>query len=305
MHLVNLMGDSRPLIVGEVLFDCFPDGNVVLGGAPFNVAWHLQGFGMNPLMVSAVGKDENGQRVLDAMHSWGMDRSGIQVLDKYPTGQVTVSLSEGQPSYEICADQAYDNIQSAELISQLGGSEVSLLYHGSLIARTDHSRALLEQIKKTCDVPVYIDVNLRPPWWTPDVVNKALSGAKWVKLNEDELLTILNVSNDSTTGLFEYARDFLDQFSLDLLIVTQGEHGAFCISRDDMISGAPVHADVVDTVGAGDSFSAVTILGLTRGWPFSITLERSLEFAAAICEQQGATTTNRSLYERFLSQWGD
>ncbi len=294
---------ARPLIVGEVLFDCFPDGNVVLGGAPFNVAWHLQGFGLNPLMISAVGNDDNGQRVLGAMREWGMDQTGIQVLEKFPTGQVTVSLDDGQPSYEICIDQAYDNIDAEQSLSKLNNKSISLLYHGSLIERTEHSTSLLKDIKKACSAPVYIDVNLRPPWWKPDAVKNALSNANWVKLNEDELLTIMDVSSDSTTGLFEYARDFLDEFALELVIVTQGEHGAFCVSRNDMISGSPVEANVVDTVGAGDSFSAVTILGLTRGWPLSLMLERALEFAAAICEQQGATTTDRSLYEKYLKSW--
>jgi len=302
-YAVGGVNESRPLIVGEVLFDCFPDGNVVLGGAPFNVAWHLQGFGLNPLMVSAVGKDENGERVLTAMRDWGMDLGGIQVLDSYPTGQVTVSLNDGQPSYEICADQAYDNIQYDDLQAELDNTRVSLLYHGSLIERTDHSRNLLAQIRESSNVPVFIDVNLRPPWWSDAAVKSSLSNAKWVKLNEDELLTILKVSNDSTTGLFEYARDFLDEYSLDLVIVTQGEHGAFCVSTNDMISGAPVEASVIDTVGAGDSFSAVTILGLTQGWPLSLVLERALEFAAVICEQQGATSTDRALYEKYLSQW--
>lgn len=299
------VNESRPLIVGEVLFDCFPDGNAVLGGAPFNVAWHLQGFGLKPLMVSAVGDDENGQRVLKAMQDWGMDQSGIQVLENFPTGQVTVSISDGQPSYEICADQAYDNVAPGKLIPQLENTDISLLYHGSLFARTENSRNLLDQVKQACEVPVYIDINLRPPWWTEEVITKALSSAKWVKLNEDELLTILKVSNDSTTSLFEYAREFLDRFGLEMVIVTQGEHGAFCISRDDMISGAPVEVEVVDTVGAGDSFAAVTILGLTRGWPLSVMLERALEFAATICKQQGATTTDRSLYENYLKNWND
>lgn len=293
----------RPLIVGEVLFDCFPDGNVVLGGAPFNVAWHLQGFGLNPLMVSAVGHDENGRRVLDAMHKWGMDQSGIQVLERFPTGQVTVSLQDGQPSYEICADQAYDNINSDLLVQQLNDAEVSLLYHGSLIARTEHSRSLLESVKNTCNAPIYIDVNLRPPWWELGVVKNTLTNARWVKLNEDELLTIMEVSDDSTTSLFEYARDFLDEFDLGLVIVTQGELGAFCVSSDDMISGTPVEANVVDTVGAGDSFAAVTILGLARGWPLSLVMERALEFAAVICEQQGATSTDKSLYDTYLARW--
>lgn len=295
--------ESRPVIFGEVLFDCFPDGNSVLGGAPFNVAWHLQGFGLNPLMISAVGSDEHGQNVLQAMEKWGMDQSGIQVLENYPTGQVTVSLANGQPSYEICTDQAYDNVDIEKSLSQLELDIPSLLYHGSLIARTDHSRQLLSQMKSKVKSPVFVDINLRPPWWDMQTVRNVLSDAKWVKLNEEELLTILDVSEDSTAGLFEHAREFMDTFNLDLVITTQGEHGAFCITPDDMISGSPVEANVVDTVGAGDSFSAVSILGLTQGWPLSLLLERALEFAAAICEQQGATSMDRTLYDNYLARW--
>lgn len=300
---MNDVFESRPAIVGEVLFDCFPDGNAVLGGAPFNVAWHLQGFGLNPLMISAVGRDDHGQQVLDAMREWGMDSTGIQVLDEFPTGQVTVSLADGQPSYEICENQAYDNLKENVLLTLLEKHNPSLLYHGSLIARTEHSRSLLEQVKNKTNAPVFIDINLRPPWWQLGTIKNILSDAKWVKLNEEELLTILDVSEDSTTGLYEHANDFLGTYNLDLVVVTQGEHGAFCITGDDMISGSPVEAKVVDTVGAGDSFSAVTILGLTRGWPLSVVLERALEFAATICEQQGATTMDRSLYEKYLRRW--
>lgn len=300
---MNVVNESRPVVFGEVLFDCFPDGNAVLGGAPFNVAWHLQGLGLEPLMISAVGNDEHGKKVLEAMDKWGMDQSGIEVIEDFPTGQVTVSLTDGQPSYEICADQAYDNVNSEKLLTLLANSNPSMIYHGSLIARTEHSRNLLEQMKTRASSAVFIDVNLRPPWWDIDTIKNILSGARWVKLNEDELLTILDVSDESTTGLFEYAREFLDEYQLELAIVTQGEHGAFCVTENDMISGAPVEAKVVDTVGAGDSFSAVSILGLTQGWPLSLVLERALEFAAAICEQQGATTMDRSLYDKYLARW--
>ena len=68
---------NRPIIFGEVLFDCFPDGSRVLGGAPFNVAWHLQAFGAEPLFVSRVGNDPMGRKIRDAMLQWGMDTSGL------------------------------------------------------------------------------------------------------------------------------------------------------------------------------------------------------------------------------------
>ena len=297
--------NSPPVIFGEVLFDKFPDGNAVLGGAPFNVAWHLQGLGLNPFMISAVGDDEDGQRVLEAMRSWGMNDAGVQILKDYPTGQVSVSLHDGQPSYEICENQAYDNLGEETLFANLGDNNVPLLYHGSLMARTPHSRLLLEKLITISKAPVFVDVNLRPPWWKQDIVESQLSGARWVKLNEDELITILKVKADSTTGLYEHARELLDKYNLELVIVTQGEHGAFCISRDDMISGAPVEAKVIDTVGAGDSFSAVMIMGLLRDWPLATVLERALEFAARICGQRGATSSDSSLYQKFLADWGE
>ena len=295
--------NTTPVILGEVLFDSFPDGTSVLGGAPFNVAWHLQGFGLSPLMISSVGSDEHGKIVLETMRNWGMDTQGIQKDAQHPTGKVTVRLEDGQPSYDIEADQAYDNIDPEQVLSLLDAKDFSMLYHGSLLTRTAQSRSMLDRVLEATMLPSFVDINLRPPWWTKQDSHQSLSQATWVKLNEDELLTLMEVDSDSTTGLFSFAREFLDTYGLDLLIVTQGEHGAFCVTKGDMISGAPVEAQVVDTVGAGDSFTSVIILGLTYGWPMSLTLERALEFAARICEQRGATAMNKALYESYLKKW--
>ncbi len=101
---------QRPLIFGEVLFDVMPDGTRVLGGAPFNVAWHLEAFGLRPLMITRVGVDESGDEVLTAMASWGMDTSGVQRDDTYPTGRVEVDLDDGEPTFHILPDQAYDHL---------------------------------------------------------------------------------------------------------------------------------------------------------------------------------------------------
>jgi len=300
---VSISDSTQPVVIGEVLFDCFPDGTAVLGGAPFNVAWHLQGFGLSPLMISGVGNDKHGKMVLENMREWGMDTRGIQIDDQHPTGQVTVSLKDGQPSYEIRAVQAYDFIDANRVNALLNNKDYSLLYHGSLLTRTAHSRRMLDQVLESSMLPAFVDINLRAPWWQRDDVCQSLTQASWLKLNEDELLTIMQVDVDSTTGLFEYAKELLDQYELQLLVVTQGDQGAFCITPDDMISGAPVAANVVDTVGAGDAFASVTILGLTHGWSMAIVLERALEFAAAICEQRGATSMDQSLYDKYIKAW--
>ena len=125
-----------PLIVGEVLFDHFPDGSAVLGGAPFNVAWHLQGFGASPLFVSRVGSDEESAAVQSTMAHWRMRTEALQTDPDRPTGQVEVSLEAGSPSFDILADQAYDRIDWRVASQQVAAQHPALIYHGTLVART-------------------------------------------------------------------------------------------------------------------------------------------------------------------------
>ncbi len=181
---------ARPLIFGEVLFDRFPDGSAVLGGAPFNVAWHLQAFGMEPLFVSSVGADLLGEQVLHAMREWGMDLSGLQTDTCHPTGVVDVSFSQGEPHYHIVSDSAWDHISYQRLpaLSTLPGC---LLYHGSLALRQVVSRTAWQRLNEQTSVLRFIDINLRDPWWAGEAIGQLLAGARWLKLNADELAQIV------------------------------------------------------------------------------------------------------------------
>ncbi|MEE4146490.1 MAG: PfkB family carbohydrate kinase, partial [Halieaceae bacterium] len=176
------MNEERSVyIFGEVLFDHFPDGNRVLGGAPFNVAWHLQAFGQSPRLVSRVGRDREGSQVREAMQAWGLSTDDLQTDPRRPTGRVAVSFADGEPAYDIVADCAYDNIEP------ITAAPCQLLYHGSLAARGAGSAGALRQLRASGPQTVFVDVNLRPPWWTPQAVQELLQGAHWVKLNSDEL----------------------------------------------------------------------------------------------------------------------
>ncbi|MGD8910729.1 MAG: PfkB family carbohydrate kinase, partial [Chromatiales bacterium] len=119
---------NRITVFGEVLFDCFPGGEKILGGAPFNVAWNLCAFGQRPWFVSRVGEDDEGRTIRQAMASWGMDTGGVQSDPQHATGQVQVSLDQGEPSYDIVDAVAYDFIEAGELDPQ----PCRMLYHGSL-----------------------------------------------------------------------------------------------------------------------------------------------------------------------------
>ncbi|MFN2369915.1 MAG: PfkB family carbohydrate kinase, partial [Candidatus Krumholzibacteriia bacterium] len=152
----------RPIVFGEVLFDRFPDGSAVLGGAPLNVAWNLQALGLAPLLVTRVGEDELGERIAAAMADWGLDTAGLQRDPRQPTGTVEVTLDGGEPRYAIAAGVAYDFIAAEAVPAPAPGD---LLYHGSLALRTAVPRLALDRLRAQATGGSLVDVNLRSPWW--------------------------------------------------------------------------------------------------------------------------------------------
>ncbi len=296
---------NRPVIFGEVLFDQFPDGTAVLGGAPFNVAWHLQGFGRSPLFLSRIGKDEPGAAIRDSMIEWGMDVGGLQTDTGYPTGMVEVRMAESTHSFHILPDQAYDHwdIDQCPLEAI---QKASLLYHGTLVQRSETMRRSLEQLLSAVDLPVFVDLNLREPWWTVAEMPRYMQHARWAKLNDEEMETVGRGLNFGTTELKSAARQLQAEYQLDAVIVTRGEVGAFCLDKatDEFIEVKPQGTDgVLDTVGAGDAFAAVFLLGLLDEWPLTLAMHRAQAFAELICRQRGATKADKQLYQNVLKQW--
>lgn len=296
----------RPLVFGEVLFDCFPDGQEIMGGAPFNVAWHLQGFGARPLFVSRIGEDARGARVRAAMGEWGMEDSGLQRDGRLPTGVVRVTLDGALHSFDILPDQAYDHIDRAAAVAAAHSIAPALLYHGSLITRAPAARDALAGLREASGAPAFIDINLRAPWWERARIDALMRGARWLKLNDDEIAALRPVPSDAAPGdaALEAAVRLRAELGIERVILTRGAAGASYV-EDRIVSGRPPPVPVLaDTIGAGDAFSAVTILGLLRGWDAQTSLERSLDFAARICGQRGATAADAALYKEYREAWG-
>ena len=293
---------GRPLVFGEVLFDHFPDGSRVLGGAPFNVAWHLHGFQVKPLFVSRIGDDIPGREVLEKMALWGMDTRGVQRDQSHPTGAVQVSLLNGQPSFEILPEQAYDYIERAPVANILAKDKFAVLYHGSLAARGAVTQQTLHRLSDTTTIPAFVDINLRAPWWTQQEIRWNLHNARWLKLNSDEFSQI--AGDPPISRRLEAAHALLNAFGVDLLIITLGAEGALLVTDVNELSAPPSPiSDIVDTVGAGDAFSAVTLFGLLHGWEPVRILNNALDFAAEICRIRGATVLDCKFYQDILQRW--
>ena len=288
------------LVFGEILLDCFADGSEVPGGAPFNVAWHLRAFGLDPCLISRVGRDAAGHELLAIMAGHGMTTAFVQQDDERPTGRVAIHPAADGHTFEILADQAYDHIAlPAHPLPQ--GS--AFLYHGSLALRQPDSRSTLEWLKANLDCPVFLDVNLRAPWWERSQVLALLAGSTWAKLNEEELALLVPQQYDTATRALAL---MAQGGKMQCLIVTRGADGALLFTPKGhplLYAASTLGQPVVDSVGAGDAFCAVLLLGLSQGWSIGATMHRAQDFAAALLGHRGATVDNPIFYQSFLTRW--
>jgi fructokinase len=270
----------------------------VLGGAPFNVAWHLQAFGLAPSFISRVGDDDKAAAIKQAMQTWGMTLTQLQTDIEHPTGVVQVSFNHGEPSYDIVQNQAYDFIDATQLDL---AAQYCVIYHGTLALRHSNSAHTLETLKNSHNGKVFVDVNLRTPWWQLSETHQSVHNADWVKLNMDELIQLESACYDFHQAM----ESFLAKHNLQVLVVTNGENGATALTRlGEYIRVKPnVQLAVVDTVGAGDAFAAVLLLGLQRGWSLAMTMNRAQDFASALVTRQGATVQDLAFYQPFVDAW--
>ena len=217
------------MIFGEVLFDHFPDGSRVLGGAPFNVAWHLRGFGANPLVLSAVGNDAEGREVLERMTSWDLMTHGVQTDPQHATGQVEAKVIDGENHFEIAPDQAWDFIEEAPAHRPMSEEPAGLFYHGTLALRGARSWMTLRALRERSNAPAFVDINLRAPWWTKDKIDWCLSTSQWVKLNDAELAELTSQRTATVDSCRDAALALARRHAIPGIIVTRGGQGALSV----------------------------------------------------------------------------
>lgn len=308
---------TTTLIFGEALVDEFPTGQV-LGGAPFNVARHLAAFMLAPLMVTRIGDDRNGAAIRAEFERFVMPETGLQVDAMEETGRVVVErLGQGH-RFNILPRQAYDFIDPDQAVAALAGSTAGgafdTVYFGTLAQRGERSRLALAALLDATQARRFLDLNLRTGQANEAIVTKSLTAADIVKLNEEELQTLFqwyfqiapNERALATEEVHAACRALMDRFSLEALIVTLGHRGSVYFGADGSLIAHrdnPVPPFVIDTVGAGDAFSAIFLLGRARGWPLELTLARANEFAGAICAVTGAVPQDMNFYDKWVSRW--
>ena len=287
------------LVLGEALVDRFAEGPVV-GGAPFNVARSLAAFGVPTTMLTRIGdNDDDGVRVLASALRFGLDDRAIQRDRQHATGAVTVIERDGGHRFQIHADAAWDHIALDQAQAALRAAAPQLVYFGSLAQRCETSAATIRALLDTTPALRYLDLNLRAGQDNRELAEASLERADWVKVNDDELRSLLvwyvpeldAAAPDGSDVQRGGIRCLMRRFLLSRLIVTRGAQGyaaydalGRCIAHGHGLS----MPHLVDTVGAGDAFSAAYLALQSAGRSAGASLAAANRYAAAICAERGA-----------------
>ena len=293
--------NSEILCVGEVLWDALPAG-LFLGGAPFNVACHLNELGLPVTFASRIGNDALGGEITRRLEHRGISTDLLQVDDELPTGFVVVGLdTTGVPDFTIVAPSAWDEIALSPALQERAADARAIVF-GSLAQRNATSRETIRQLLKTDALKVF-DVNLRKPFDSKDIVEESLKLADIAKLNDDELERL-----DGWFGLCggdftleAAARSLAERFACPTVCVTRGASGAALWTEGAWYEHAGVRVEVADTVGSGDAFLAAFLERTFSGASSAEVLAYANAVGAYVATQNGATPVHdQETIERLL-----
>ena len=276
--------------IGEVLWDVFPDA-AHFGGAPANFACHAASLGAESWMVSAVGADDFGDRALDALRFRNVECGHVARDPRHATGRVLVTLNKlAQASYEFAADTAWDHLAWSDDIAALAGRCDAVCF-GTLGQRSPVSRETIRRfVEATPRAALRVfDVNLRQRFYDAETIRESLQIASALKLNDEELPIVAELCDIRATTPREILIELFARYELRLAALTRGPRGSLLLAGGDEDECPAPAAIVVDTVGAGDAFTATLASGILRGDALSAINRHANAVAAFVCSQNGAT----------------
>jgi len=292
--------------IGELLWDDFGKSKRP-GGAPANVAFHVSQLGMAGVVISRVGSDPLGDTLLAEITEHGLPAHAIQRDHDHSTGLVTVNMDRADhPTYTIHEDVAWDHIEFDDHLVAVT-RQASAICFGTLAQRSVTSRTTIQRVIDTNPNALMVyDVNLRPPWYGRDVLENSLRRCHVVKLNNEEAPVIADLLELGSGDLGEVADALREEFEIQIVCITRGEQGCLVISSDDRVDVPGCRVDIVDTVGAGDAFTAAFVCGLLLNHPLAAIARFANDVGALVASRKGATpalaTEYRALWDKIFSK---
>lgn len=288
--VIKMTEKEAPAVVaiGEILWDVFPDDRRI-GGAPANFVYYLNKLGESAALISRVGQDSLGVQALAACRSAGLITDFIQKDYVHPTGRVRVELDEkGIPDFEIEKDAAWDFLEEEQTFCTLIDT-ARAVYFGTLAQRSEKSRGTIQNLLRRSGGRCWkvLDLNLRSPYYDRQVVESSLNLANVLKLSLDELNIISGYFSLSGTEA-EKLKTLREKFSLQVVALTLGSEGSLIVNRDRESRHPGYLVNVVDTVGAGDAFTAALVFGLLKNIGLDEISKMANQLASFVCTRKGA-----------------
>lgn len=280
----------RVLSIGEILWDIFPDQEL-LGGAALNFSANAARLGNSVALITAVGNDDRGKRACDTMQSLGLRTDLVQVAEHEATGVAHVSTTaEGEASFEIPRPAAFDAVTiNPETISKI---KPDWMYFGTLLQMEPHIEQGIEALSRAMPaVRCFYDMNLRRGHWNLPLVQRLSRMASVLKLNESEakILDELSKTSPAAFSLESFCEDWATQYAIQTICITLGSAGCCVYDKGSfyIVPGYP--AAVQDSVGAGDAFAAAFLHGYHRRWPIVQTARFANALGSVVASRAGAT----------------
>lgn len=297
-------------VIGEALVDIFPDRSV-LGGAPFNVARNLAALGCAPHLFTRIGQDALGYDIQSECRRFGIPLTHLQKDPDRPTGAVRVHMQGQQHRFEILPDRAWDRLDMGQVVQGVQHAAPQWVYFGTLAQRDRVSRQAIREAVNATWARSFLDLNLRPGADDQELVAASLTLADVVKVNDEELERLLAWFHPGSPCDFggeahqAQVSNVMRRFDIQRMFVTLGAQGYALFERESGLTqrGRASSVALQDTVGAGDAFAAVLLLGSLLDWPLPTTLFRAGEFATAVCGLPGAVSTDLGWYAPWRQAW--
>jgi fructokinase len=275
--------------IGEALWDLLPTGKKV-GGAPANFAFHASQFGLESYAISVLGKDALGEELESELKKTGLGL--IMPKVDFPTGTVQVTLDDkGAPSYEICTGVAWDNIPFTPEMEELA-KRTSVVCFGSLAQRNKVSRDTITRfvasMPESENVLKIFDINLRQNFYDKEVIENSLHMSNVLKLNDDEIVIVKDLLGYQIDSPAEICKALIRDYQLRIVILTCGAHPSMVFTETEESVIPTPKCKIVDTVGAGDSFTGSFAAGILKGFPIAKAHELAVKVAGYVCTQPGA-----------------
>ena len=279
---------SRVVSFGEILWDKLPSG-AVPGGAPLNFAYRLNSFQNSSSIISMVGDDSLGKKLIKFLNKNGLDTEHLQISKIYKTGEVNVSIDKnGIADYDILNPVAWDDISlNSKNIALTKNS--SIFVFGSLICRNTTSRKTLKELLKIAPFKLF-DVNLRFPYYDLNLINELMMCSDFIKFNHEEITEISSIYTKKKTSLENMIKTISEKTKTYDICVTMGEKGACYYTNNTFYFQDGFKINVSDTVGAGDSFLATLVEGILNKTKPQEILKKACAVAALVASKRGATT---------------